>query len=116
VLEEVVCENEVILCNYHLLIPVLDLKQGLSVCNGELRDHCTHVKERPVLCDAVAVDLLEDTPILEVPVKDLVTRPHCTLRTDVLGQVAVIVGTLDLVAVLHVAVFGLDALTQLETV
>jgi hypothetical protein len=46
-LEEVVRENEVLLYNYHLLVTVLNLKQGLSISNGELRDHRTRVRTVP---------------------------------------------------------------------
>jgi hypothetical protein len=109
-------ENEVLLCNYLLITHVLDLEQGLSVCDGELRDHSTCVKNHPVLCDVVAVGLLEDAPVLEAPVKGLVRRPCRTLHAEVLGRVAVIVGSLDLVGVPHVAVVGLNALPWLETV
>jgi hypothetical protein len=69
-----------------------------------------------VLRDVVAVGHLEDAPVYELPVKGLVTRPHCTLHAKVLGQVAFIVGTLALVGVPHVAVNSLNALAWLKTV
>jgi hypothetical protein len=43
-------------------------------------------------------------------------RPCCTLHLEVLRQVAVIVGALDLVGVPHVAVIGFDMLAWLKTV
>ncbi len=69
-----------------------------------------------MLHDVVAVGLLEDAPVLEVPVKGLVTS-HCrNLHAKVVGRVAVIVRTLDLVWVLHVAIVGLNVLVWLKTV
>jgi hypothetical protein len=98
-----------------LLISILNLKQGLSVCNGELGDHCTCVKKRPVHRDVVAV-LLQDALIFKVPVRHFMARPCHTLHPKVLRQVVVIVGALNLIGMLHVAVVGLDVFAWLQTV
>ncbi len=98
-----------------LLISILNLKQGLSVCDGELGDHRTCVKNRPVHRDVVAV-LLQDALIFKVPVRYLVARPFHTLHPKVLHQVVVVVGALNLIGVPHVAIVGLDAFAWLQTV
>jgi hypothetical protein len=99
-----------------LLIPILNLKQGLSVCNGELGDCRTCVKNSPVHCDVVAVHVLQDALVFKAPLKHLLARPCCTLHPKVLRRVAVIVGALDLINVPHVAVVCLDAFAWLQTV
>ncbi len=57
-LEAVVCDKELLLWNYYLIIPVLNLEQGLSVCDGKLGDHRTRVKKCPMRRNVVAVCLL----------------------------------------------------------
>jgi hypothetical protein len=99
-----------------LLIPILNFKQGLFVCDGELGDYRTCVKICPMQRDAVAVHLLQDAPVFKVPVKRLVARPCRTLHPKVFHQVAVVVGALDLIGVPHVAVVCLDVFTWLQTV
>ena len=99
-----------------LLISILNLKQGLSVSDGELGDHCTRVKNRPVQRDVMAVHLLQDAPVFKAPVKHLVARPHHTLHPKVLHQVAIIVGALNLIGVPHIAIVGLDVFAWLQTV
>ncbi len=102
-----------------LLIPILNLKQGLSVCDGKLRDHRTCIKNRPMHRDVMAVHLLQDTPVLKASVKHLMARPYRTLHPKVLRWVAVAVGVLNLIGMSHVAcspVVGLDRLAWLQTV
>ncbi len=66
--------------------------------------------------EVMAVHLLQDAPIFKVPVKGLVARPCHTLHPSVLRQVAIVVGALNLMGMLHIAVVGLNALTQLLAV
>jgi hypothetical protein len=87
-----------------LLIPILNLEQGLSVCIRELSDHRTHVKNCPMHRDVVVVHLFQDAPVFKAPVKRLVARPCRTLHPKVPRQVAVIVGAHDLIGVPHIAV------------
>jgi hypothetical protein len=98
-----------------LLISILNLKQGLSVSDGELGDHCTRVKNRPVHRDVVAV-LLQDALIFKVPVRHFMARSCHTLHPKVLRRVVVIVGALNLIGVPHIAIVGLDVFAWLQTV
>jgi hypothetical protein len=66
--------------------------------------------------DVMAVHLLKDAPVLQVPVECLVTSLCRTLYPKVLCRVVVVVGALDLVSAPHVAVVGVDTLAWLETV
>ncbi len=100
----------------YLLVAILHLEQGLSIGDGELRDHGTGIKNRTMHGDVVPVHLLEDAPILEAPVKGLVARPGSGLHPEVLGGIAIILGALDLVRTANVAVVGLDALARLKRV
>ncbi len=84
--------------------------------DGELRDHRTRPKNIPMVQDVVAVDLGEYPPVLQPPIKRLMTRPNATLHLEVLDRVDVIFGALDLVRVSAVAVVGLNAFARLEEV
>jgi hypothetical protein len=103
--------------NYQpLLIPILNLEQGLAIRDGELGTHRTGVKNRPVHHDVMVVHLLQDAPIFKAPVKCLMARPRCTLHPKVLHWVSVIVGVLNLIGVPHIAIVGLNALARLQAV
>jgi hypothetical protein len=97
------------------LIPILNLKQGLAVRNGELGGHRTGVKNRPVHRDVLVVHLLQDAPIFKAPIKHLMARLCHTLHSKVLHRVAVVVWALNLISVPHVAIVGLNALAWLQT-
>jgi hypothetical protein len=98
------------------LISLLHRKERLTMLNGELSDHRACPKTIPVAPDVVAEDLGEYSPVLQAPVKRLVTRPDAALHLEVLDGVVVVLGALDLVRVPAVAVVGLDAFIWLEEV
>ena len=62
------------------------------------------------------VHLLKDASILEAAVEGFMARPGRRLHPQILGGVAVVLRTLDLVRAANVAVVGLDALARLEEV
>ncbi len=84
--------------------------------DDELSDHPACPKNIPVAPDVVTEDLGENSPVLQVPVKCLVTRPDAALHLEVLDRVDVVLGALDLVRVPAVAVIGLDAFVWLKEV
>ncbi len=98
------------------LISVLHRKERLTMLDGEKGDHRAHPKNIPVAPDVVTEDLGEYSPVLQAPVKHLVTRPDAALHLEVLDGVDVVLGALDLVRVPAVAVVGLDAFIWLKEV
>jgi hypothetical protein len=96
------------------LVPVLHLKERLSIGDTELGDHRTHSEHRPVQPNAMAVGPLKDPPVLEAAVKGLVARPCCRLHPKISPGITVVVGALDLVGVPHVAIVGLNAFAWQE--
>ncbi len=84
--------------------------------DGELSDHHACPKNIPVAPDVVVEDLGEYSPVLQVPVKRLVTRPDVALHLEVLDRVDVVLGALDLVRVPVVAVVGLNTFVWLKEV
>ncbi len=74
------------------------------------------MKNQPMHHDVMAVHLLQDAPIFKVPVKGLVARPRHTLHPKVLRRVAVVVGALNLIGMLHVAIVGSNTLARLLVV
>ncbi len=97
------------------LISVLHREERFTMLDGELSDHRARPKNIPVVPD-VKKDLGEYSPVLQAPVKHLVTRPDAALHLKVLDGVDVVLGALDLVRVPAVAVVGLDAFVWLEEV
>ena len=79
-------------------------------------DHRARIKNCPVRCDVVTVDLSEDAPVFEVSVEGLVPRPYTSLHCEVLCRVAVVIWALDLVGVPDVAIVHLHLLARLEAV
>ncbi len=98
----------------YLLIPILHLEEGLSVCHTELGDDSARNENTPMLRYVVALGPLKDPPVLERAIEGLVTRPRHRLHLEILGGVAIVVGALDLVGVPHVAIVGLDAFARQE--
>ncbi len=101
------------------LISILHHEERLTMLNGtngELSDHRAHPENIPVVPDVVTEDLGEISPVLQAPIKRLVTRPDAALHLEVLDGVDVVPGALDLVRVPAVAVVGLDAFVWLEEV
>ena len=98
------------------LITVRHLEERLTIVDGELRNGRAGAKNFPVAPDVVAVDLGENPPVLQPPIKHLVTCPDAPLHLEVLGGVGVVLGALHLVRVPTVAVVGLDSLAGLEEV
>ncbi len=98
------------------LISVLHHEERLTMLDGELSDHRARPKNIPVAPDDMAEDLGEYSPVLQVPVKCLVTCPDVALHLEVLDGVDVVLGALDLVRVPLVAVVGLNASIWLEEV
>ena len=98
------------------VITVRHLEERLTIVDGELRNGRAGAKNFPVAPDVVAVDLGENPPVLQPPIKCLVTRPDAPLHLEVLGGVGVVLGALHLVRVPAVAVVGLDSLAGLEEV
>jgi hypothetical protein len=98
------------------LISVLHRKERLTMLDGVLSDHRARPKNIPMAPDVVAEDLGEYSPVLQVPVKRLVTRPDAALHLEVLDGVDIVFGALDLVRVPAVAVVSLDAFVWLEEV
>jgi hypothetical protein len=58
----------------------------------------------------------ENAPILQAPVDCLVVRPDAALHLEVLGGIHVVLGALDLVRMLAVAIVSLNALARLKKV
>ena len=81
------------------LITVCHLEERLTIVDGELRNGRAGAKNFPVAPDVVAVDLGENPPVLQPPIKRLVTRPDAPLHLEVLGGVGVVLGALHLVRV-----------------
>jgi hypothetical protein len=50
-----------------IIVAILHLEQGLSICDRELGDHQSHVKNHPVFGNVMMVGLLEDPSVLEHP-------------------------------------------------
>ena len=65
-----------------LLILVLNLEQRLTVLDGGLHHYRTCPENITVHHDVVVEDLGKDPPVLQPPIKRLVTRPHRS-TTDV---------------------------------
>jgi hypothetical protein len=63
--------------------------------------------------DVVAKDLGEYPLVLELPIDGCVMQPHAGLHHLVLGQVGVVVGTLDLVQDPNMPIVSLNLLTRL---
>ena len=77
------------------LITVCHLEERLTIVDGELRNGRAGAKNFPVAPDVVAVDLGENPPVLQPPIKRLVTRPDVPLHLEVLGGVGVVLGALQ---------------------
>jgi hypothetical protein len=63
-----------------LLITVSHLKERLTIVDGELRNCHAGAKNFPVAPDVVPKDLGENPPVLQPPIKRLVTRPDAPLH------------------------------------
>ena len=68
------------------LISILHCKERLTMLNGELSDHRAHPKIIPVAPDVVVEDLGEYSPVLQAPIKRLMTRPDAVLHLEVLDR------------------------------
>ena len=99
-----------------LLVSVIDLEEGASVVDGELRDDRNRPKYFAMTSDVVAIDLRQDAPGLEASVYHLVTRMDTGLHPLVGGMIAGVVWALHLVSTADVAIVGLDMLARLEEV
>ena len=64
--------------------------------------------------DVMVKDLGEKTPVLQAPIKHLVTQPDTALHLEVLWGVGHVHGALDLVWMPTVAVVGLYLLAWLK--
>ena len=77
-----------------------------------MRYHCTCPKDIPVAPDVMAKDLGENPPVLQAPIKHLVTQPDMDLHLEVLLGVGHVHGALDLIWMPVVAVFGFHLLAR----
>ncbi len=64
--------------------------------------------------NVVAVGPLEDSSVLEVAIEGLVPKPCRRLHPKISLRITVVVGALDLVGVLHIAIVSLDAFARQE--
>ena len=75
--------DDITMCYFiQLLILVLNLEQRLTVLDGGLHHYRTCPENITVHHDVVVEDLGKDPPVLQPPIKRLVTRPHRS-TTDV---------------------------------
>ncbi len=66
--------------------------------------------------DVVAVNLLENTPVIEAAITGHVVKPNLTLHLQILSGIAVICGALYLYQAANIVIVGLNMLTCLEEV
>jgi len=102
--------------NYELILTIFDFKKGLSVCNGELRDHSARIESSSMHRDVVAVCLLQDAPVVEAPVEGFLARPCGALHPKIFSRVAIVVGAFYLVGAPHVAVVSFHTFARLKAV
>jgi hypothetical protein len=98
------------ICIILVLFLIFYLKQLLTILDGELHHHCTHLENIAMPHYVVVVDLGEDPPIFYPPVQRLVTCPHPPLHCPLHRRIPHILGTLDFVGVSNVPLVGLDLL------
>ena len=99
-----------------MLISVIDLEEGASVVDGELRDDRNRPEDFGMMDDVIAGWLGQDAPGLEASIYCLVTRTDACLHPLVGGRIAGVVGALHLVGAADVAIVGFDAVARLKKV
>jgi hypothetical protein len=72
--------NNKVLIHVSLISILHHRKERLTMLDAELSDHRACPKNIPVVPDVMVEDLGEYSPVLQAPVKRLVTRPDATLH------------------------------------
>jgi len=87
-----------------LVLVVFNLsKQQLTVLDVELRHYHAYPKHITAKRDVVVGDLGEDPPVLQLPIRCLMTHPHPALHRPLLRRIRVIRGAIHLILMAEVA-------------